>query len=234
MVVKSEKSYAHLAESYDQKRFHGANGKFNFESDRRIILEAVSIARPKKVIDVPVGTGRVLTYLFDHDINVIGVDLTSEMLDIARREACPERHTLQLGNAADLPFEDNQFDLLVSFRFFHLFEKGNRAQFTTEFARIVKPGGHVLVSFTNGWYAGGISWLRKKCGAKIVEFEHPGEIKQLFPGWRILQIWGNFLPKQWLLDGVPLLGSLLRYGVARWPLNRICWEKFYLLEKAKP
>jgi hypothetical protein len=54
-----------------------------------------------------------------------------------------------------------------------------------------------------------------------VDDEHVG-------GGRLI---GNFLPKQWMLDRIPLIGATLRGGTTIPPLNMICWESFYLIQK---
>lgn len=183
------------------------------------------------MVDVPVGTGRVLHYLRDLDVRVAGVDITLEMLGTARKNASLDKHTLKLANAAKLPFEDGRFDCLSSLRFFHLFPVQDRQQFADEFSRVIRPGGYIIVSFTNGMYAGGWNWLKRMLGFKTVFFEYPGEVKRLFAGWSIERLEGNFLPKQWWLDSLPAIGGVLRRLTQVTPLNRLCWERFYLLRK---
>ena len=227
------KSYSDLAGSYNQKRFTSAGGQFLFEIDRSIILDFVALSKPQIVIDIPVGTGRSLEYLKAVDCQAIGFDYTQEMLDEARKVMDNERHQLQQGNASDTGFADGKFDCLISLRFFHLFAKNERAPFAREFRRITRPGGHAIISFTNGWYAGGINWMKRLLGINTVEFIYPQEISQLFPGWEIIAVRGNFLPKQWRLDAIPVIGSLLRTLNQHTPFNRLCWEVFYLLQKPK-
>ncbi len=225
------RSYSKLAGAYDEVRFSNASGKFLFETDQRIIRQLVAETGTKRLLDVPVGTGRVLSYLADVDVDIVGFDLTEEMLAEAAKVANEERHQLIQGNAAELPFEDHEFDCLTSLRFFHLFEREQRPPFAEEFLRVIQPGGYLIVSFTNGWYAGGINWFKKMIGLKTVEFEHAGELHQLFPGCVVKKCVGNFLPKQWLLSQLPLVGSILRKLTTIYPVNRICWERIYLLQK---
>ena len=121
------------------------------------LQDFVALSKPQIVIDIPVGTGRFLEYLKAVDCQAIGFDYTQEMLDEARKVMDNERHQLQQGNASDTGFADGKFDCLISLRFFHLFAKNERAPFAREFRRITRPGGHAIISFTNGWYAGGIN-----------------------------------------------------------------------------
>lgn len=227
----SAQSYSNLALNYDCERFSSTNGKFLFNIDRDLVLDFVRMANPKRILDMPTGTGRVLNYLKATDCQVVGLDYTEEMLTEARKVADPERHTLRQGNAASTGFNNSEFDCLISLRFFHLFPREERLPFGREFCRVIKPGGHIIVSFTNGWYAGGLNWVKKMCGLQTVQFGYPGEVGELFPGWTIREVRGNYLPKQWMVDGVPVLGSTLRFMTRHLPLNRLCWETFYLLQK---
>ena len=231
MPEGKELSYSNIASNYNQDRFTGKNGKFLFEIDNKIIREFLDIAKSKKILDMPVGTGRVLSYLKSFDCQVIGLDYTEEMLVEARKVMHPERHTLVQGNASATNFLDGEFDCLISLRFFHLFKRDERAPFSREFSRVIKPGGYIITSFTNGWYAGGWNWLKRILGFKTVEFGYPFEVSKLFPEWKVIAVRGNFLPKQCLLDKVPFIGQLMHTFTRVPPGNRLCWEIFYLLQK---
>lgn len=230
-MAELQQSYSHLAGEYDRKRFRGAQGRFLFETDKAIIRDYVREAGIRRLLDMPTGTGRVLDYLGDLDVRIVGLDYTPDMLAHARALVRPGRHHLMRGDGARLPFRDGEFDGITSLRFFHLFPEADRPAFAREFLRVVKPGGHLIVSFTNGWYAGGLNWIKRFLGQQVVHFENPGEVRRLFRGCRILRRSGNFLPKQGLIDPVPGLGPLVRAANRHTPLNLICWERVYLLQK---
>lgn len=94
-----------------------------------------------KVLDVACGTGDVTAKLFDQGCAVTGVDLSEEMMDIARQKV-PEA-TYILANAEHLPFEDSTFDAVACAfgvrNFVHL-EVGLR-----EMLRVLKPGGKLVI-----------------------------------------------------------------------------------------
>jgi SAM-dependent methyltransferase len=74
-------------------------------------------------------------------------DLSPEMLDVASRRAQAEGLTnveTQACSADDLPFDDATFDS-VSVRFGYMFFPDG-ATATAEFARVLKPGGHLCSS----------------------------------------------------------------------------------------
>ena len=229
-VIKRD--YSSLAASYDDIRFQGANGRFLYGTDASIVRELVGFTRASRILDVPVGTGRVLDYLKEEPISIIGCDLTPEMLEHARTHMVPSRHTLLHADASNLPISSEVIDCVISLRFFHLFAPRDRHCFVREWARVLKPGGFVLCSFTNGWYGGGINWARRLLGRLTLEFLWPGELRRLFPRWKVCAVRGNFLPFQgYFASKSTWIENATRWLNNRPPLNRLCWERFYLLRK---
>lgn len=68
-----------------------------------------------KVLDVAVGTGMNLP-CYNNDINITGIDLSSNMLEIARHKAneFDMEVKLQVMDAENLQFPDNSFDTVIS------------------------------------------------------------------------------------------------------------------------
>lgn len=97
-----------------------------------------------KALDVATGTGDLALELARRvgpAGEVVGSDFSEEMLEVARRKA-PELR-FELGNALELPYEDGRFDAAtVGFgaRNFSDLDRGLR-----EMARVVRPGGRVVV-----------------------------------------------------------------------------------------
>jgi ubiquinone/menaquinone biosynthesis C-methylase UbiE len=95
------------------------------------------------------------------------VDLSAESLsraeEVLRRELHPDlaaRFRFEEADACELPFADGAFDLAVSMSTFdHLPTAGARQRAVDEMARVVRPGGHVVVTVASWWnlpYAAGI------------------------------------------------------------------------------
>jgi SAM-dependent methyltransferase len=101
---------------------------------------------PERVLDVGCGTGVGTLFLareFPH-ARVRGVDLSEEMISQARAKTGldPEgRIAFKVADAAALPYEDESFDLVA-----HL----NMPPFFAEVARVLRPGGHVIVTASFG------------------------------------------------------------------------------------
>lgn len=74
------------------------------------------------VLDVPFGTGRFVDMYLARGMSVSGIDISQDMLDVARQELgdAYQRCDVRLGDATALPYPDASFDLVVCFRFFGL------------------------------------------------------------------------------------------------------------------
>jgi SAM-dependent methyltransferase len=96
--------------------------------------------RPLKILDAGCGTGAVMKYLARYG-EVTGFDFSAEALKFSRRRG---HVRLAQASVTELPFADDQFDLVVSFDV--LCEIGvDDIQSLREFARVLKPGGAVLL-----------------------------------------------------------------------------------------
>lgn len=98
---------------------------------------------PARVLDVGTGTGAVARSAAScfPAAEVVGVDVSSEMIAEARRHAGSERERYEVGDASALPFDDASFDLVVL---------NNMIPFFDELARVTRPGGHVAVAYGIG------------------------------------------------------------------------------------
>src|SRR5713226_462545 len=74
------------AERYDQKRFNSISGKLFQWSEKRVLQRIVSKMPPGSlVLDAPCGTGRLLPLYLAEGLRILGVDISGEMIQVARR-----------------------------------------------------------------------------------------------------------------------------------------------------
>jgi ubiquinone/menaquinone biosynthesis C-methylase UbiE len=104
--------------------------------------------RTLRALDVGCGTGRLLAFLHDAwpGMRLIGLDLSAPYLAEARRLAGrTARVKLMEGAAEALPFADASLDLVTSSFLLHELPKKVRGQALSEMARVLKPGGAVVI-----------------------------------------------------------------------------------------
>lgn len=105
----------------------------------------------QQVLDIGCGTGRFTVPLAGVCQKVAGLDLTQAMLDQnAQKLTAAGRHAdLRQGDMAHLPFPDATFDVVVSMlALMHIPLEDRQAVFL-EVARVLKPGGRMLLSVKN-------------------------------------------------------------------------------------
>ena len=97
-----------------------------------------------KILEVGVGTGKNFPY-YSHDIEVVGIDFSSGMLEKAgrRKEKLDMNNvTLLEMDAQDLSFADNSFDTVIStFVFCTVPDPGLGLR---QLLRVLKPGGRAI------------------------------------------------------------------------------------------
>jgi ubiquinone/menaquinone biosynthesis C-methylase UbiE len=96
------------------------------------------------VLEVAVGTGLNLGK-YPHDVKLTGIDLSEEMLGIARSRAQELGRSvdLQQGDAHALPFGDDAFDTVVCT--FGLCAIPDLEAALDEMARVLRPGGKLIL-----------------------------------------------------------------------------------------
>ncbi|MFN2137381.1 MAG: class I SAM-dependent methyltransferase [Candidatus Promineifilaceae bacterium] len=128
-------------------------------------------ARPSAVVlDVATGTGRVPYFLLEEATfngRVIGLDASARMLAIAADKLRPYRHRASLvqQTATELPFPDAAVDAVSCLESLEFFPSA--ADALGEMARVLRPGGLLLVTRRRGWEAK--AFLKRYCSQE--EFE---------------------------------------------------------------
>lgn len=133
---------AEAAEAYDAMA-HG-------EVDNAFVERVVALgAKTGHFLDVGTGPAQIPILLAQRcpDIRLTAIDLSEEMLKIAKRHVAAaelaERITLEHVDAKTLPYPDSTFDGLLSNSIVHHIHDSLRA--LKEMSRVVKPGGLVLI-----------------------------------------------------------------------------------------
>jgi demethylmenaquinone methyltransferase/2-methoxy-6-polyprenyl-1,4-benzoquinol methylase len=119
------------------------------------LLRAASVRRGERVLDVGCGTGVLEQSLAEAGWtdDVVGLDLTEEMLRFAQGKRIPSLESLYVGDAENLPFRDGSFDVVLSC---YVVKYCSAPLLAAEAARVLRRGGRlVLYDFSSprGMYA---------------------------------------------------------------------------------
>jgi SAM-dependent methyltransferase len=119
------------------------------------LCEAVDLRAGSRVLDVACGSGNAAIAAARRLCDVTGLDYVPALLERARERALAERLAVFFveGDAADLPFEDASFDVVLST--FGVMFIPNQAQAAAELLRVCRSGGTVgLANWTPGGFWG--------------------------------------------------------------------------------
>ncbi len=132
---------AHAAEWDRIRKLHVAD-----EAVEDAIRAALSDKPFRSLLDLGTGTGRMLE-MFGPDIErELGLDLSLDMLLLARdrlERAGLRNCSVRQGDIYDLPLANGSFDVVILHQVLHFLDDGARA--IREAARVLRPGGRLLV-----------------------------------------------------------------------------------------
>jgi len=107
---------------------------------KRWLLNRADIAKGDRILDIGCGTG-----VLEEDIkgaDVVGVDITEEMVRLAQGKRIPSLESLSLGDGEHLPFRDASFDSVLSC---YVVKYCNPDRLVREIARVLRPGGELVL-----------------------------------------------------------------------------------------
>jgi ubiquinone/menaquinone biosynthesis C-methylase UbiE len=194
------------------------------------VIAGCLTAAPKPLMEVELldagcGTGVYTAALAQKVGHLVGIDISEEMLAIARSklsiETSSERVSLQRGSILDLPFPDRSFDGVMFNQVLHHLESGEDPQYQaharalTEAYRVLRTGGVLVANICTHEQVREGYWYYD-----LIPNAREGSIKRGAPAQRILKIFaeigfvfkGRIVP----LDGV-MQGSA--YFNPRGPLD---------------
>lgn len=117
--------------------------------DKAILSALVALAEPRpndKTLDIATGAGHTALAFAPHVQEVVAYDLTEAMLAETAKNAAQRGLTnvvTRQGPAEKLPFSDEAFDIVTVRLASHHF--ADNAAAVREMARVIKPGGRVVV-----------------------------------------------------------------------------------------
>ena len=102
-----------------------------------------------KILDVATGTGQQAFAFAKKGYEVIGIDLSEAMLNVAKKKNKYRNVKFEVADATNLPFDDNIFDISsISFAL-HDMPLSIREKVLKEMVRVTKPEGIIVIADYN-------------------------------------------------------------------------------------
>ncbi|MBC7233328.1 MAG: class I SAM-dependent methyltransferase [Chloroflexi bacterium] len=174
----SEHAFDAVAALYDSW-FAVPLGRTVDELEKDLLYRLAQLHSGERALDVGTGTGHFAVDLAHRGLVVVGVDLSSPMLAVAKSKGSAV-HLLR-GDAAALPLAAESFDLVLSVTALEFVACPERA--VQEMWRAVRPGGRLVVGVLNAlspW-----AWVRRRESKKQ---ETPFSHAHFFYPWEFVRL----------------------------------------------
>jgi SAM-dependent methyltransferase len=138
--------YDALADEYAAHLYHELDHK---PLDRKWLARfAAAVGTPGPICDLGCGPGHVARYLHEQGAQVLGVDLSPRMIELARQ--LNDGIEFRVGNMAALSVADGSWSGIAAFYSIVHLPRTQIAAVLSEFWRVLRPGGEVLLAFHVG------------------------------------------------------------------------------------
>jgi SAM-dependent methyltransferase len=172
-----------------------------YEHFHRYVL-AARWCKNARTLDAACGEGYGAALLAGSAASVEGVDISEQAIAHARQRYGHQAGLgFHLADCTHLPFEDNEFDRVVSFETLEHLEEQD--QLLAEFRRVLKPEGCLILSSPDkATYTDGQSGANEFHIKELYREELDELIQQHFPASRLLGQKLMFHSAIWSMDGV--------------------------------
>jgi SAM-dependent methyltransferase len=134
---------------------HSVYGRIYQERARRAIecADGLGLSAGTRVLEIGCGPGIITTAMAAKGATVCAIDSLQEMVDrttaMAEQAGVGSRVFAQTGHIDHVPFADATFDLVVLIGVTEWLE--SLTQPLREIFRVLRPGGHLIISADNNW-----------------------------------------------------------------------------------
>lgn len=154
LLKKTTQDYNNIAEKFSSTR--------NYLSADLLDLKRYAESGDK-VLDLGCGNGRLSELFNDMDVEYIGGDASSKLVEIAKKRY-PDRDFRTL-DPIQLDFEPESFDKVFCLSVFHHIPSVEfRLNYLAELRNVLKEGGYLILSVWNLWNRPGTFWKIVRSG----------------------------------------------------------------------
>lgn len=176
------------------------------------IADKIKHRRKQLILDAGCGTGRFSERLEGLGHRVVGIDFSSQSLEIARRRCIREETKFIVANVLDMPFPKGEFDVAISAEVLeHILEYNDQIRFLQELKRVLNRGGTLILTTYNYHITDRIKGDKKSLKGekicnyfKLTKMEFYRLLREVFERSEIEHIHGtmNFIKKPFHLGKI--------------------------------
>ena len=196
----------------------------------------------KKILDIGCGNGWVIEQYARHGAFCYGIDLTEKAINLSYKRLSTSglQANLLVGDAQELPYPSEYFDLVSSMGVLH--HVPNTVRALSEIHRVLKPEGHTLLMF---YHKNSLRYrllfpcrkIRRGVSMQLLinEFDGPEnplgkvfsrrEVKTIMPGFRDFIFRVDWLMPSHYLSGKFWPYSMTRFLASRWGYFLYVWAR---------
>jgi ubiquinone/menaquinone biosynthesis C-methylase UbiE len=216
-----EAYYDDYATWYESERREGYYGVVN-DLEFEVVADAVT---GRDALEIGCGTGLILERTAARARRATGVDLSAGMARFTTRQ---KGLTVAQASATDLPFADDSFDVVYSFKV--LPHVPDLAAAVREVRRVLRPGGRAFVEVYNPWslkaLAARVTAVAGRAKPVYVRHDSLRNVRRALPdGWEVKAVRGVriFAPSKhaYTLRGLARVVPALERRACDGPLGRL-------------
>jgi ubiquinone/menaquinone biosynthesis C-methylase UbiE len=142
------------------------------------VLNGWNIPADTELLDVACGSGQTSLPAARNGINVTGIDIAESQIQAAQNHAIDEGLSarFEVGDAEDLPYPNQSYDVAITM--FGAMFAPNPKQVVHEFARVIKPGGQLIMA---NWTSTSMPAQMFKCVSEFMP-PHPDVVPPVLWG----------------------------------------------------
>ncbi len=143
LLEKVKEDYDRLAREYSETRL------FPWKD---ILFLKEWVKDRDRILDLGCGNGRLLELFKDMNIKYVGLDISEELLNIARSRYTGPNVSFVLSDALDIPFDEDSFNAVYAIALLHHIPSASfRLKTLNEVRRVLKRDGIFVATVWNLW-----------------------------------------------------------------------------------
>jgi ubiquinone/menaquinone biosynthesis C-methylase UbiE len=185
MSSDAERLWDVYADAFDDEADHGLRDP-QVRAAWQALLAPLIPAQPVRIVDLGCGTGSLAVLLAEHGNRVSGIDISGNMIRLAQAKARAAGVAVDFvrGDAADPPFAEASFDLVLARHVLWAFE--NPDAVLQRWVDLLAPDGRLIL--IEGQWSTGAGLSASECRSLVLQHRVEADLQHLSEN---TQLWGR-------------------------------------------